>query len=218
MSKFQFDTIVIGAGIAGLGVAAILAKEGKQKVLLLERHPQTGGRLMNFSDFPSPGWKLDVGLHFIELGPKSAASELGRRVGREISWPVYSETVQFFQEGGWKSLAELVPMGKEDRDFFRQIVGKIASLTDTEIEAWDNRSLECHAVRRPHLKKPLSYRQAFILRRHSSVFLEQGQQEGSFSPARDAWHTIRAAGKSPAEWPRPGRRGWPFRRFSAGCA
>jgi phytoene dehydrogenase-like protein len=142
MSRYQYDTIIIGAGIAGLGVAAILAKEGRQKVLLLERHPQTGGRLMNFSDFPSPGWKLDVGLHFIELGPKSAASELGQRVGREIPWPVYSETVQFFQEGGWKSLAELVPMDKDERDFFRQIVGKIASLTDTEIEGWDNRSLE----------------------------------------------------------------------------
>ena len=33
-------------------------------------------------------------------------------------------------------------MDKDDRDFFRQIVGKIASLTDTEIEAWDNHSLE----------------------------------------------------------------------------
>ena len=39
----QYDAIVVGAGIAGLGAAALLASKGR-KVLLLEKEPILGGR------------------------------------------------------------------------------------------------------------------------------------------------------------------------------
>ena len=43
MTPSKYDVIVIGAGIAGLGVSALLAKAG-QKVLTLERARAIGGR------------------------------------------------------------------------------------------------------------------------------------------------------------------------------
>ena len=43
----RFDAIVIGAGIAGLGVAALLAKDHGQRVLVLERAPFVGGRALS---------------------------------------------------------------------------------------------------------------------------------------------------------------------------
>jgi phytoene dehydrogenase-like protein len=44
----EFDVIVVGAGVGGLGVAALLAKDFKQKVLVLEKQPWIGGRLTSF--------------------------------------------------------------------------------------------------------------------------------------------------------------------------
>jgi prolycopene isomerase len=42
------DTVVIGAGVAGLGAAALLAKDAKQKVLVCERAPFIGGRTLSY--------------------------------------------------------------------------------------------------------------------------------------------------------------------------
>ena len=44
----DYDVLVIGAGIAGLGAAAILAKDLQKKVLVLERAPVVGGRAVSF--------------------------------------------------------------------------------------------------------------------------------------------------------------------------
>ena len=49
MSALQkFDTIVIGAGVAGLGAAALLAQDAGQRVLVLERAPFIGGRTLSY--------------------------------------------------------------------------------------------------------------------------------------------------------------------------
>lgn len=56
-----YDAIVIGSGIGGLGVAAILAKEGK-RVLVLERHYTAGGFTHSFK---RRGYEWDVGIHYL---------------------------------------------------------------------------------------------------------------------------------------------------------
>src|ERR1700683_272716 len=56
-----YDAIVIGSGIGGLTAAALLAKHGGQKVLVLERHYTAGG----FTHvFRRPGYEWDVGVHY----------------------------------------------------------------------------------------------------------------------------------------------------------
>lgn len=58
----NYDAIVIGSGIGGLAAAALLAKHGGQKVLVLERHYTPGG----FTHvFRRPGYEWDVGVHYI---------------------------------------------------------------------------------------------------------------------------------------------------------
>lgn len=57
----QFDTIVIGSGIGGLSVGAMLAKAGK-KVLILEKHYTLGGYTHLFR---RRGYAWDVGLHYV---------------------------------------------------------------------------------------------------------------------------------------------------------
>lgn len=58
----EFDAIVIGSGIGGLVTAALLAREGGQRVLVLERHYRVGGFTHVFS---RPGYEWDVGVHYV---------------------------------------------------------------------------------------------------------------------------------------------------------
>ena len=44
----KFDTVIIGAGVAGLGAAALLTKDYGEKVLVLERAPFIGGRTLSY--------------------------------------------------------------------------------------------------------------------------------------------------------------------------
>lgn len=58
----EFDAIVIGSGIGGLATAALLARHGGQRVLVLERHYTPGG----FTHvYKRRGYEWDVGLHYI---------------------------------------------------------------------------------------------------------------------------------------------------------
>jgi all-trans-retinol 13,14-reductase len=66
----RFDAIVIGSGIGGLASAAALAKYGRRRVLVLERHYRIGGFTHAFT---RPGYAWDVGVHYLgELGPRGA--------------------------------------------------------------------------------------------------------------------------------------------------
>jgi all-trans-retinol 13,14-reductase len=57
----KFDAIIIGSGISGLAMGAILSKEG-QCVLLLEQHYTPGGMTHTFK---RNKYEWDVGLHYV---------------------------------------------------------------------------------------------------------------------------------------------------------
>jgi len=64
-----FDAIVIGSGIGGLASAALLARHGGKRVLVLERHYTAGGFTHAFH---RPGYDWDVGVHYIgQTQPKA---------------------------------------------------------------------------------------------------------------------------------------------------
>jgi phytoene dehydrogenase-like protein len=138
----RYDVIIVGAGIAGLGVGAILAKEGKQKVLVLDRFPSPGGRMMSYDAHPAEGWRVDVGLHLVELGEEGACTDLNRRVGKTVAWGPFSDTVDIWDQDRFVNVAELVPLNKADKTTFKGLLQTIAAMSDTEIEKWDNRSFE----------------------------------------------------------------------------
>ncbi len=66
----RFDAIVIGSGIGGLTVAAMLSRHGKKRVLVLERHYRIGGYTHTFT---RPGYEWDVGVHYVgQVGERGA--------------------------------------------------------------------------------------------------------------------------------------------------
>lgn len=91
-----YDAIVVGSGIGGLTTAAMLAKHGGRRVLVLERHYTPGGYTHVFH---RPGYDWDVGVHYVGgVEPGSAI----RRIFDDISdgrieWadmgPVYDRVV-----------------------------------------------------------------------------------------------------------------------------
>ncbi|PPS45720.1 NAD(P)/FAD-dependent oxidoreductase [Chroococcidiopsis sp. TS-821] len=59
----RFDVIVIGSGIGGLTVAALLSKLYRKRVLVLEQHFTAGGFTHTFERKGKFSW--DVGLHYV---------------------------------------------------------------------------------------------------------------------------------------------------------
>jgi phytoene dehydrogenase-like protein len=73
----QFDVVVIGGGIAGTAIAAILAR-AELKVLLLEKNSRLGG---SCSAYSRNGYSVDYGTHLSSRGASCPIGEVARRIG-----------------------------------------------------------------------------------------------------------------------------------------
>ncbi len=94
-----YDTIVVGAGLAGLAAASALAGDGA-KVLLLERRPEVGGRAYSY-EHPALGEVVDS--QHVVLGCCTNLLDLVERAGAsgEIRW--YDE-LTFLERNGNRSV------------------------------------------------------------------------------------------------------------------
>jgi len=133
----DYDAIVVGAGIAGLGVASQLQQAGK-KTLLLEMYPRAGGRMQSY-DLPS-GYRTDIGLHMIEMGKKGYCHELGARVGKEFEWAGFSVTLDLYEDGAWHDMQTFIRLTDEEKASFIELMKGIAEMDEPDFKAWDNRS------------------------------------------------------------------------------
>lgn len=68
----HLDTIIIGSGIGGLSVGALLARAGK-KVLVLEQHDQAGGCCHTFHD---KGFEFDTGMYSFDISSRHPSFEI----------------------------------------------------------------------------------------------------------------------------------------------
>ncbi len=82
----SYDAVVIGSGIGGLSVAALLARQAGKRVLVLERHSTAGGFTHTFQ---RPGFEWDVGVHYVGevLNPASRVRHLFDYVSKgRLQW------------------------------------------------------------------------------------------------------------------------------------
>ena len=90
----QYDYIIIGAGIGGLHIGALLSQHGK--VLVLEKAKEFGGRAKIID---KNGFKLDYGIHLIRFGPNSALGKSLDEIGKSIDFIKPGEFWAFLDDG-----------------------------------------------------------------------------------------------------------------------
>ncbi len=130
----KFDAVVIGAGIAGLGVAGLLQRSG-MKTVCVEKDQRAGGRMQGYD--LEGGWRLDIGLHMAELGDASESDEIVKAVGGEVEWARFTDTIEIYREGKWQSVQEMIIAAPQDIDEIRRMMKLIVKMDDPTLEATD---------------------------------------------------------------------------------
>jgi phytoene dehydrogenase-like protein len=89
------DVIIVGGGICGLQLAALLAADG-QRVTVLEKLPHLGGRAFLWD---KDGFTVDNGIHLIRFGPKSAMARVFKHLGQSIEFRAMGKSYVGFPDG-----------------------------------------------------------------------------------------------------------------------
>lgn len=133
----RWDALVIGSGMGGLASAALLARHGNLRVLVLERHSTAGGFTHTFT---RPGFEWDVGLHYIgQCEPGSPVRALFDEVTESsLSWarmPEVYDRVILGREpydlvaGGRRFVDSLAARFPGKRDAIREYLGTVIAAT-----------------------------------------------------------------------------------------
>jgi len=134
----KYDAVIVGAGIAGLGVAGLLQKSGI-KTLVLEKSKSPGGRAKT-REFPG-GWRVDSGTHCVDHGEKSACAELLRRVGKEITWTRGLEGMMVYDDGKWLHIQDYLNLSDGEQRDLVSLEDSFAVMTEEQIDILDKMSL-----------------------------------------------------------------------------
>lgn len=109
-SKYDYDVVVIGSGIGGLGAGALLTRAG-YKTLVVEKLGYIGGR---WSTEEYEGFKLERGAHIIEVGGRleQIFKEVGAKwehvVVPRLWWKVGGKDYEMPPKGSLRRLLEIV--------------------------------------------------------------------------------------------------------------
>ncbi|MFX1600028.1 MAG: phytoene desaturase family protein [Promethearchaeota archaeon] len=109
---FDYDIVIIGGGIGGTAIGAILAAKGF-KILLIEKNKFIGGRC---SSYEKEGFKIDVGVHSFGRSGRGPHGTILNMLGMEdvVDWVLCRNPGPrwFYQGKFWKfprELKELIP-------------------------------------------------------------------------------------------------------------
>lgn len=137
-------TIIVGAGINGLLLGALLAHDGDE-VLVFEKSRMVGGRAFLLE---RDGFIFDYGVHLTRFGPASSLAKIMGYLGREVAFQPMGKSYLMDTDGKMK-LFPTSPAGifKSELFSFREKLrilglliaikrGKYNNLMSTSLEEW----------------------------------------------------------------------------------
>ena len=84
------DIVIIGSGIGGSGIGALIAANSKNRVKIFEQNPWLGGRCGSYSKEDKAGrkWVCDVGTHIFGNCDKGFLGDILQKIGKEnaVEW------------------------------------------------------------------------------------------------------------------------------------
>jgi len=80
--------LIVGSGIGGSGIGALISKETPHEVLCFEQNKIIGGRCGSYTKVDDKGreWILDVGCHIFSTCDQGPLGEILDRCGKKIEW------------------------------------------------------------------------------------------------------------------------------------
>ena len=136
--------VIIGSGIAGSGIAALLAHSGEYDVDLYEKNRLIGGR---FASYVREGFRLDVGCHMIGNCDKGTMGEILKMVGRPdaVTWHYLEPASSVFNYKGTELLFpdEISKMGfsQEELQRIMQFYMETLSIPEDTYDEYDKISM-----------------------------------------------------------------------------
>lgn len=142
MGKSHYDAIVVGGGMGGLNLAALLASDG-HRVLVLERADRSGlgGRAASGHEAGSP---IDNGIKGLILA--GTQDEIFERIGKQMPANVCTWTNSgklLLSDGQWHPLDQMV-LGTFE-EFTRAYLDPVKNMSYAEIESLNDVSTEAYA-------------------------------------------------------------------------
>lgn len=143
----RVDIIIVGSGIGGLAMGALLLhKQPNRKILILEKNSGIGGRLFSYE---KEGFKLDIGAHVFSRSDKGPVGDILRMMGKEERirftyvrpMTSYRGNIFAFPKGLHGMISE------KDFDRLTSMFKEITSLTFSQMEELDSIDL-CSYVHR----------------------------------------------------------------------
>ena len=131
----QYDAIIIGSGIGGGAIGALLSHAG-WNVLLLERNKHIGGRCISYE---RSGVMMDLGWHFYCLGKVGPLQEVVNRVGlpESIPWNDLNGT-SYIQigdkQGKYSKKTMFDAVSEPERENFQNLFSAVFTLSDAELD------------------------------------------------------------------------------------
>ncbi len=120
--------VVVGTGIGGAGVSALMAKEGAD-VLVLERNAFAGGKAASFD---RDGFVYDSGVHWLARGERGPLGEIATEAGAELRFRSMEEGVQFRLGGRTVTL----PTAMDDEASMKAFLRELGVIPAAIPDAW----------------------------------------------------------------------------------
>ncbi len=130
----HYDAIIVGTGVGGAAVGALLAHAG-WKILILDKNKVVGGRCTSYE---KDGFVVDLGVHLFGMADKGSLGDVCRKIGLPdaIRWVTIGTATLMVKDRRMKysrkNMSASVPE-EEQRNLERLFV-EVFQLSDEELE------------------------------------------------------------------------------------